>query len=346
MPELIDLPQPFGRVDARRVGLSDRRIERALERGDLVRLAKGLYAVRSPWQALPPWVRHENLARAAVRLTPDAIVSHLSAAVLMGLPHPAYDPSKVTMTLLDDSRTSRTDSWRRFHRGATPPAHVVIVARRPLLVPARIVVDCIRELHPRDALAITDAALRRGICTGSSLDAMRRHQVHWPGVAAADGVLRVADPLRENWLESVSAWALHSHGLPCGIPQVTVLDRAGRFVARVDAAWPDLGLVGEADGRGKYELDTGGAVDSDLGEALRRNVHAERVRENRLRDLGLDVMRWDTGDALRATPLADRFCAARERADPGRVTARFLCGCCRRDLSDCPRTTHRPALSA
>ncbi|MDT0213076.1 type IV toxin-antitoxin system AbiEi family antitoxin domain-containing protein [Rothia sp. ARF10] len=346
MPDLATLPQPFGRADARGVGITDRRIERAVERGDLTRLAKGLYAVRSPWDALPPWVRHEHLARAGVRLTPDAIVSHLSAAVLLGLPHPAYEPSKVTMTLLDDSRTSRTDAWRRFHRGATPPAHVVIVARRPHLIAARTVVDCIRDLHPRDALAITDAALRRGLCSRSNLDAMRRHQVHWPGIAGADDVLRVTDPRRENWLESVSAWALHSHGLPCGVPQVTVLDRAGRFVARADAVWPDLALVGEADGRGKYELGTGGAVGGDLGETLRRNVHAERIRENRLRDLGLDVMRWDTGDALRVTPLADRFCAARERADPGRVRARFLCGCCRRDLSDCPRTTQKRALSA
>lgn len=339
MPDLAALPQPFGRVDARRMGVTDRRIERALERGDLTRLAKGLYAVSSPWRAMPPWVRHEHLARAAVRLTPDAIVSHLSAAVLLGLPHPAYEPTKVAMTLLDDRRTSRTDAWRRFHRGATPPGHVVIVAGRPYLTPARTVIDCARDLHPRDALAIMDAALRCGVTTTKDLRQMRRHQRQWPGIAVADPLLAVTSPLRENWLESISAWALHVHGLPVGLPQVTVLDASGRFVGRVDAAWPELGLVGEADGHGKYELTADGRPDPDLASALRRTVHAERVRENRFRELGLDVLRWGPADALRMTPLVDRFAAAQDRAQPGRVTASYLCGCCRRPLTDCPWTT-------
>jgi hypothetical protein len=343
---LPDLPQPFGRADARSAGVSARRIERALGNGALTRLGKGLYAVSAPWAALAPWARHEHLARAAVRLTPDAIVSHLSAAVLMGLPHPAYEPRLVTMTLLDDSRTSRSDTWRRFHRGATPPSHVIIRGGRPYLIPARTVIDCIRDLHPRDALAVVDAALRRRLCTRGELEAMRRHQTRWPGIAGADRVLELADPLRENWFESISAWALQAHGLPAGIPQVSVLDPSGRFVGRVDAAWPQLGLVGEADGRGKYELGTDGLLDDDLADALRRNVHAERVRENRFRELGLDVIRWETGEALRMTPLVERFLSARDRAAPERVTALYRCACCRRPLTSCASTTLRPPLSA
>jgi len=341
-----DLPQPFGRSESTAAGFHVRRVERATESGHLTRIAPSLYAVRSAWEQLPPWVRHAQLARAAVRLTPEAMVSHLSLAVLMGLPHPAYTVSKVSMTLLDDRRTSRADEWRQFHRGHTPPGQVVVARRRAHLTPTRTVVDCARDLHPRDALAIMDAALGRALTTRPQLQEMRRHQRQWPGIAVVDTLLRLTDPRRENWLESASAWALHSHGLPCGIPQVTVLDRAGRFVARADALWPELGLVGEADGRGKYELGADGSVDSDLGATMRRNLHAERLRENRLRDLGLDVMRWDTGDALSGTLLADRFCAARERADPGRVTARFLCGCCRRDLTDCARATRIGRLGA
>lgn len=337
--DLTDLPQPFGRADALLAGVTVRRIERGLESGRLTRLAKGLYAVSSVWPTLAPWVRHESLARAAVRLTPDAIVSHLSAAVLLGLPHPAYEPSKVTMTLLDDTRTSRADTWREFHRGGTPPEHVVIIGGRPRLVAARTAIDCTRVLHPRDALAVLDGALRGGLCSPRDLEAMRRHQAHWPGITGADLVLPVTDPLRENWFESISAWALHAHGLPTGLPQVSVLDEAGRFVGRVDAAWPELGIVGEADGRGKYELGVDGEPDPDLSGAIRRNLHAERVRENRFRELGLDVIRWETSDALRMTPLVDRFIAARGRAAPGRVVASYRCGCCRRDLTDCPRAT-------
>lgn len=346
MLALDALPQPFGRHEARGVGVTPRRIERALESARLVRVAPSLYAVRSPWDSLSPWVRHELLVRAAVRLTPDAIVSHLSAAVLLGLPHPAYEPTKVTMTLLDDSRTSRRDEWRQFHRGATPPEQVLVRGGRPHLVAARTVIDCARELHPRDALAVMDAALRTGLCNREELVAMRRHQAHWPHVTRADRVLPVADPRRENWLESISAWALHRHALPVGIPQVTVVDESGRFVGRVDALWPDLGLVGEADGLGKYDLPPGGRSDAGGVSTLRRNVHLERVRENRLRDLGLDVVRWDTADAMAVTPLVERFEAARERADPGRVRARFRCVCCRRPLTHCAGPTTSGRLSA
>ncbi|MEO6018931.1 MAG: type IV toxin-antitoxin system AbiEi family antitoxin domain-containing protein [Knoellia sp.] len=333
------LPQPFHRAESLRVGLSDRRIERAIERGELIRVAHGLYAVSSIWSSLVPWVRHERLCEAAVRLTPDAIVSHLSDAVLLGLPHPAYEPKKVTMTVLDDVRTSRSDSWRTFHRGETPPGHILILAGRPRLIPARTVIDCCRELHPRDALAVMDGALRVGQVTGQGLRDMRRHQSQWPGVRGADLAMALTDPRRENWFESISAWALNHHGVPPHVPQVNVLTASGRFVGRVDALWPELGIVGEADGAGKYTLDPNGDRAEDEGAATSLALRAERIRENRFHDLGLDVFRWGPRDALAGAPLAERFEAALGRADPARVTARFVCSCCRSPLTDCPQST-------
>lgn len=340
------LPQPFGRTEALDLGISPRRLERAVDRGHLTRIAPSLYAVSAPWRELAPWVRHERLVRAAVRLTPDAVVSHLSAAVLLGLPHPAYEPAKVTMTLLDDTRTSRRDEWRQFHRGETPPEHVFVRAGRAHLTAARTVIDCARELHPRDALAVMDGALRGGHTVLSQLEDMRRHQRRWPGVTGADVVLRLANPLRENWLESVSAWAFHRQGLPVGVPQAVVLDRQGRFVARVDTLWPGLGIVGEADGEGKYELAAPAGRDAGVITTMRRSVHAQRGREDRLRDLGLEICRWGPREAVAMDPLAERFRAAAARADPGRVSARFRCSCCRRELTDCARATLRPLLGA
>jgi len=346
MTDFSDLLQPFGRREAFRAGFTSRQIERAMERGYLLRVAPSVYAVCSPWRELTPWERYRLLAEAAVRLTPDAIVSHLADAVLLSLPNPAYEPKKVTMTLLDDTRTSRGDGWRQFHRGATPPEHIVIRAGAGRLIPARTVIDCARDLHPRDALAIMDAALRLGLCTREELVAMRRHQAQWPGILGADRILPISDPLRENWLESISAWAFHSHGLDVGIPQVTVVDPSGRAIGRADALWPDLGIVGEADGRAKYELGQDGHPSNDVIKAVRSNLLAERVRENRFSDVGLEVFRWDRADALAMTPLVDRFIAARERADPAKVRAWFRCSCCHRPLTDCARATQMPRKSA
>jgi len=342
---LSDLPQPFLRAEALTAGVSGRRLDRLLDEGDLTRVFSGVYARTTPWAASPPWERHKGLAQAAVRATPDAIISHASAAALLGLPMPPKPPQRATMTVLHDSRTSVDDGWRQFHRGHTPPPHIVIDRGHPYLVPARTVVDCMRELRPDDALAVLDAALRTKLVTGPALLDMRRHQRRWPGIAAADRILRFGDGLRESWFESRSAWVMAEWGLPHGIPQVVVTDSSGRFVGRVDALWPDLGVVGEADGRGKYLLDAT-IADRPPDEVAARAVLAQARRETRLRDLGLEVVRWDPDDLAAPLTLAERFHRTVARARPGLVTARYRCFCCRRTLTDCEMPTRIRGLSA
>jgi Transcriptional regulator, AbiEi antitoxin len=328
------LPHPFLRADALAAGVSERRLDGMLDRGVLTRVAPGVYALSTRWEASPPWDRHLGLARAAVRATPNAIISHASAAALLGLPMPPKPPQRATMTLLHDTRTSAPDGWRQFHRGHTPPSQIVIDRGHPYLVPARTVIDCMREMKPADALAVLDAALRRGLVTGPELLDMRGHQRRWPGITAADRILRCGDGLRESWFESRSAWVMADWGLPRGIPQVVVSDSGGRFVGRVDALWPELGVVGEADGQGKYLLE---AIETDRPpeEGAARAVVAQAVRESRLRDLGLEVVRWDPTDLAMPLTLVERFHAAVARARPGFVTARYTCSCCRRPLTDC-----------
>lgn len=339
-----DLPQPFVRTECLQIGTSERVLDRSLTRGDLTRIAPGLYAVPSAWTDLPPWERHLALARTAVRATPDAIVSHTSAAALLGLPMPPRPPQRATMTLLDDRRTSEDDGWRRFHRGRTPAEQIVLHGGHPHLVASRTVIDCIRDMLPGDALAVVDAALRRGLVTGSDLVQMRRHERRWPGIAAADRILPLGDGLRESWFESASAWVMAGWEVPRGIPQVIVRDSHGRFVGRVDVLWPDLGVVGEADGRGKYLLETDGSL--PLDEVAARAVIDQGRRESRLRDLGLEVVRWDPDDLGEPLGLLARFHAAVGRARPEFVTARYECSCCHRPLTDCGSPTRIADLRA
>jgi hypothetical protein len=329
-----DLPQPFLRGEALATGLSERRLDAFLEAGELTRVAPGLYAVAPGWTTSPPWSRHLGLARAAVRATPDAIISHTSAAALLELPMPPSPPQWATMTVLDDRRTSEGDGWRRFHRGRTPPDHIVIDRGHPYLVPARTVVDCMRDMWPGDALAVVDAALGARLVTGPDVLEMRRHQKRWPGIRAADRLIPLADGRRESWFESKSAWVLADWGLPPGIPQVVVTDSCGRFVGRVDTLWPELGVVGEADGAGKY-LQGSRADGEPSDEVAARAVIAQSQREMRLRDLGLEVVRWDPVELASPLTLVERFHRAVGRARPEIVTARYTCSCCHRPLTDC-----------
>ena len=238
-----NLPQPFVRSECLEAGVSARVLDRSLARGDLTRVAPGLYAVASTWTEIPPWERHLALARTAVRATPDAIVSHTSAAALLGLPMPPRPSQRATLTLLDDRRTSEDDGWRRFHRGRTPAEQIVLYGGHPYLVPSRTVVDCVRDMLPGDALAVVDAALRRGLVNGPDLVHMRRHERRWPGIAVADRILPLSDGRRESWFESASAWVMASWDVPHGIPQVIVRDSHGplRRAGGRAVAWARLG---------------------------------------------------------------------------------------------------------
>ncbi|GGB87048.1 hypothetical protein N798_11390 [Knoellia flava TL1] len=332
MSRFAVLPQPFVRPDVVAAGLSLRTMNRAVLSGELGLVSKNLYAVQPAWSLLTSWEAHRAMAEAAVRLTKDAIVSHASAAALLGLPHPTHPPDHVTMTVLDDVRTSRGDTWRRLHRGATPYEHIVIQNGAPRFIAARTVIDCARELHPRDALAIADGALRSGMVTHADLWAMRCHQRRWPKVTNANAVLFLADGRRENWLESASAWAAHRWGLPVGVPQVVVLDRAGRFVARPDVLWPDHGVAGEADGLGKYLLD------GTSEESVRRRLMAEEQRQAGLTDVGFEVVRWTPHEAVDGSDIHARFMAAAQCSPT--IDAELLCSCCGGSLGDCAVEAH------
>lgn len=328
MSPFANLPQPFGRHEALRAGISATALSSARCADLVVRLGSGLYAVRSAWEALAPWEAHRLLSLAAARLTPDAVLSHASNAAALGLPHPAYPPSRVTMTLLGDGRTSRRHDWRQFHRGETPHHHIELDGGRARTTHARTVVDSARELHGRDALAIADGALRREFVTEAELFAMRSHQRRWPRITRMDQVLLLADGRRENWLESASAWAIAAAGLPRPIPQVEVFDLAGEFIARVDNLWPELGVVGEADGLGKYLIE--GATDENVSAALA----AEAYRQSRLEDRGLAVARWTSAESISGETIAAQLGPFLMGPRP-RLKALFRCSCCKKPLDEC-----------
>lgn len=62
------------------------------------------------------------------------------------------------------------------------------------------------------------------------------------------------------------------------------------LIARTDFWWPGRRVVGEFDGLGKYtRAQPGGRSPAEV-------VVAEKLREDRLRDLGLRVVRWTWAD--------------------------------------------------
>ncbi len=167
-----------------------------------------------------------------------------------------------------------------MHIASLEAAERQVAGGLDVTTPARTLADCLRGLPAEDAVPIVDAGLRLSCCGLHDLEQALERQRLWPfaGVAAASSAL--VDARRESALESRSAVVMHRFAIPPPEPQVRILDTRRRLVARVDFAWLDFGVVGEADGRVKYAGDAG------------RVVEAEKDRQAQLEALGLVVVRW------------------------------------------------------
>lgn len=324
----VELPQPFLAREAHSAGLSSTSIAGALRRKQIIPIAPSLYAVREPWIDLTPPELHRAMARAAAASVNTAVVSHMSAALLHGLPHPLGPLGPVSLTLPGSLKTAGRDDWRRLLDGKLPDGHVTEVDGVPVTTVDRTVVDSFRQLRLRDALAIADGAVRLGLTAREALEAMRAFQTRWPGVRQADVGIPLIDHRRENWLESASVATAHRHGFSTPMSQVWIHDLDGREIGRVDFLWSAAGVIGEADGRGKY---LGAYAEGQWdAEAAAAHMLAERDRERELEALGFAVARWGTSDLLAGgANLVRLLRQARRRADPSRIRCLW-----RQDLED------------
>jgi hypothetical protein len=318
------LPPIFTREQARALGLSDRQLDRRLASGALVATRRGVF--RRPEQPTstaspkltkiftgPPTAAQPLPVdvRAALLATPgrQLVISHTTAARFWGLPQPLGGWGQPQFIATAGSNRRRSGLQIRV----APLDHddVVSTAGVEVTSVARTVADCLRSLPERDGLAVVDAALRRRLIVASAVLEVLGRQPGWPGVGVARQVLSLADPRRESPLESWSAWAFALAGVPAPQWQVSIRGPDRRFLGRPDCWWAMAALAGEADGRAKYALAA--AERTGDAQAVLDALQAERRREQRLRAVGAEVIRWSAADVLTepaAHQLSHRILAA------------------------------------
>jgi very-short-patch-repair endonuclease len=167
-----------------------------------------------------------------------------------------------------------------LHRATVDSADVINMDGVLRTTIARTVVDIAREHGWIEAVVVGDAALARGMTTTAELDAVLAACARWPGICRARRVVAELDGLAESPLESVSRLRIRQLGLPPPQLQAQITDARGVQLGRVDFYWPELGVIGEVDGRMKYAVDP----ETALWE--------EKRRQERLEDTGLIVVRW------------------------------------------------------
>jgi putative AbiEi antitoxin of type IV toxin-antitoxin system len=283
----------FGRRQAISSGYTPGQIRRRLTDGRWVRIRYGQYGERLDLSALPPWEQarqdHRRLVHAAMNSWRSGAiaVSHQSALALHGLPLWGLDLGQVHVTRTDE-RAGGLIAGVRHHVGKLAPVDLIETDGLVTTTVARAVLETACTTSFEAAVVIVDAALRDHVITPDELRRLLGVIEFWPGSATARAAVGFGDSRSESVGESRLRVLMHTYGLPTPVLQMEFRDADG-LIGRVDFYFPQYDTVVEFDGRLKYG---GGSADV---------LVREKVREDRLRGLGLQVVRadWTTFDRPR-----------------------------------------------
>ncbi|MEU9507518.1 DUF559 domain-containing protein [Micromonospora sp. NPDC048170] len=268
--------------------------------------------LRGPaWRRLLPDVYvHRDALRApdhrlwcdavALLLPTGAAIAGASAAYLWGVDLLARDAP--VSVLLPRSARLRPHPRLGVTRSNLPESDLARFGGLPVTTPLRTAFDLGRQAPRDEALVAVDALLHRRVLKLPALSAYANIRRRWPGLPLLREVLALAEPLSESPMETRLRLLLLDAGLPPPVAQHDVLDARGRFVGRVDLAWPALRVAVEYD-----------------GDHHRERVHFRQdvARLNALRAAGWIVLRFTADDVLRHRTRTVRLVVAalRERTD-------------------------------
>jgi hypothetical protein len=203
-----------------------------------------------------------------------AVISHQSSAELTdALTHPASRARQgktVELTALE-AKVSRRHPDVFAHRIPMDADEWLEEDGLPRTTPGRTVIDFAATRPFVEAVVVADSAMRmRGVTREELIDLSKRRPRR--GLGRMVRVASFADGRSESVGESVSRVGLAAQGVPQPDLQFVIDD------FRSDFAWEQYRTLGEFDGRIKY-------TDPDV-------LWAEKLREDRLRDLGWEIVRW------------------------------------------------------
>ena len=215
-------------------------------------------------------------------LPPRGAIGGASAAFLYGADVLALDPP-VEVCVPREMRL-----WPhprlRVRRGVLSDSDVRRVGGLPVTRPVRTAFDLARRPDLVEAVVGVDALLHRRLVTLEQLRDYTAERPGWPGARQIRKVLELAQAGAESPMETRLRLLVGCAGLPSPLVQHEVFDGYGRFVARLDLAYPGVRLGVEYDGDHHRERAT-----------FRRDV----ARLNALHGAGWTVLRFTADDVLR-----------------------------------------------
>ena len=280
------------------LGYGSRGIRRLLDSGSLVRLRHGCYTRASHWNALSPPARSRQLIYAHAHgtrttSTGSFLYSHTSAARLRRLYLWNVDDAVHILQRVRPS-TDRHGKDVRCHTHPYDEHDVAVVDGLRTTSLERTVADCAMMLRYRQALILTDHALRLG-ADATALQARADRLDGRRGIRTLRRVLASADPRSESAGETLARELIVRLKIRPPEPQLEVSSRAGKH--RLDFGWKKEKVALEFDGKTKY-FDYKPTPDV---------LFEERRREKALTEEGWRFVRVEWKDLFREQEFKNRL---------------------------------------
>lgn len=277
-------------------------LRRQVDRGKVVRPARGMYARVSHWQALSKRQRTIYLSRTLQELHPQWVFCHETAAAAYGLPVSLESLSVVHVASSRPNRNPSSGIIRWHVVNDDVPASVDGLRVTSL---TRTTFDCMRTADFKQALAVADGALRRsGERPNAFATRFKRISSTHTGTSHAIRTMRYADAQSESGGESIARATMIEQGFALPRLQVALpqpLDRSRTY--RVDFLWTRIdgnNVIGEFDGMQKYE-------DTTLrnGRSPLRVLADEQHRESQLTLYDMPIVRFSYRDVMNERAFAN-----------------------------------------
>ena len=263
--------------EATAMGYDDKAIARLVRSGDWHRLRHGSYCSGEVWTSSNAAERRLLQTRAGYRSArAHVVVSHSSAADLLGVA--VWDLPEVVHLTRTDGRAGRREAGKAPHRGLVTATDVTRRDGLWTMNGTRAALDCTLIADVEHSLVIANGLLHNRETTKALLRQRLATMNQWPSSLHTGLVIALADGRCESVGETRTmhlCWAQH---LPRPEPQYDIKDRSGHVAARVDFAWPELGVFLEFDGKEKY-LKHRRPGESVTDAVLREKRREERVCE-------------------------------------------------------------------
>jgi hypothetical protein len=158
------------------------------------------------------------------------------------------DPDEPVEVVLPPAQRVRTRPQIRVRGDLLRPDEVASTPWGLVTSPARTGFDLGRRGGMRQSVPLLDALARATTVTSDEIARLARAHRGVRHITRLPAALAEMDGRAESLRESLLRLLVVEAGFPRPVPQHTIRDLHGRFVARVDLAWPDLRLALEYDG--------------------------------------------------------------------------------------------------